>query len=73
MDYAEDSEMAHLELVAEYEEGMGTNRKVLYLNGFGLAVGRGLLALSVTVVVLGFVRHPVETASVASSVRTFIS
>jgi len=45
VDYAEDSEMAHLELIAEYEEGMGTNRKVLYLNGFVLAVGRALLAL----------------------------
>jgi len=73
IDYTEDSVTAHLELIAEYEDGMRANRRVLYLNGFALAIARSLLALSVTFVVLGFVRHPPENHSAVSVARMFIS
>lgn len=68
-----DSVTAHRQLIDEYENGMRINRKILYLNGFVLAIARSLLALSVVFVVLGLFRHVAEPRSTAAVVQTFIS
>lgn len=66
VDYGEDAapELAHDRLIEEYEDGMRTNRKILHLNGFVLAVARVLLALSVVFVVVGTFHHGATAASV---------
>jgi hypothetical protein len=51
--------LAQAELVEEYEDGLQMNRRVLYLNGFVLAIARTFLALSVTFIVSGFGDHVV--------------
>lgn len=65
VDYGEDSaqELAHDKLINEYEDGLRTNRKILHLNGFVLAVARSLLALSI-VFVVGAFHHGATAASV---------
>lgn len=73
IDDGADSMTAHRQLIDEYENGMRINRKILYLNGFVLAIARSLLALSVVFVVLGLFRRAAEPQSTVSVVQTFIS
>jgi hypothetical protein len=56
-------DLAHLELINEYEDGMRTNRKILHLNGVVLAIARSPLALSVVFVVIGMFHDGVSTVS----------
>lgn len=66
------SEHAYVKLINEYEDGMQTNRKVLHLNGFVLAIARSLLALTVLFVAIGFI-HAVEIENWIPAVQTFMS
>lgn len=57
IEYEESSsvEDARVEVIGNYEDGIRKNWRVLYVNGFVLAVSRALLALAVVFVLLGFV------------------